>query len=135
MPDNTPQQPVVLSLVSVGTPLFPRYMLSDKHGRVWTGADWTEDEEDGLLYACINSAGRAIQELLKKHCSHKNLTRYVAPIYLDLYCDHSVPKVIIEDWLYKVARLIVDAPTHGNGPMDGTLGLLQVEWTKLRKIP
>ena len=133
MPENTPEQPVVISLVGTGTPLFPRYMLSDKHGRVWTGSNWTEDDSQGLLYACCNSAASAIQDLLRKNCPHRTLTRYVAPIYLDLYCDHSVPKVIIEDWLLKVARLIVDAPTHGNGPLDGTLGLLHIEWTKLRK--
>ena len=40
----------------------------------------------------------------------------------------------ITDWLVKVARLTIDAAQHGNGPITESLGLCQIDWSKLKEI-
>ena len=43
--------------------------------RFWTGKDWTDTESETRLYATVNDAGRAIQEILLTQHGHKRLVR------------------------------------------------------------
>ena len=124
---------LVLSLVSTGTPQHPRFMISDSSDKFWTGTDWTEHESDGCLFASVNDAGRAIQEILLAEYGQKPMRRFVAPVCVDLYSETDVPLDQIRDWLVRVARLTVDAEQHGNGPVEESLGLTMIDWNKLRE--
>lgn len=125
---------LVLSLVSTGTLQHPRFLISDSSDKFWAGSDWTEYESDGCLFASVNDAGRAIQEILLAEYGQKPMRRFVAPVYVDLYSETDVTLDQIKDWLFKVSRLTVDAEMHGNGPVEDSLGLTLIDWSELKEI-
>jgi len=124
---------IVLSLITTSAE-HPRFMITDPESNFWTGENWTDEESEARLYASVNAAGRAIQEILLAEYGDKPVRRFIAPVQVDLYAEDDLTSDEIADWLVKVARLTVDAETHGNGPADGTLGLLHIDWAKLREI-
>ena len=125
---------LILSLVSTGTPQHPRFQIADPQQRLWTGEGWSEEEGEGRLYICVNTAGRAIQEILLAQHGEKPLRRFTAPVHVDLYSDSDLTPDQITDWLVKVARLVMDSEKHGNGPTSGSLGLTWIDWSQLREI-
>jgi len=131
---ETSMSDLVLSLVSTSTSQHPRFLIADPQSKFWTGSDWTEHEANGCLFASVNDAGRAIQEILLAEYGQKPMRRFVAPVYVDLYSETDVTLNEITEWLAKVSRLTVDAEMHGNGPVEGSLGLTMIDWSKLKEI-
>lgn len=131
---ETTMADLVLSLVRTGTPQHPRFLIADPQQRIWTGSGWSEKEVEGRLYVSVNDAGRAIQEILLAEHGEKPLRRFVPPVHLDLYANTDLNLDEISDWLLKVSRLVMDAETHGNGPVAGSLGLTWIDWSQLREI-
>ena len=125
---------LTLSIISTGTCKHPRFQIADPQRRFWTGKDWGDEESKARLYVSINDAGRAIQDILLVEHGHKPVRRFTARVSVDLYADTDLSVDEITDWLVKVARLTIDAETHGNGPVEGTLGLCNIDWSKLREI-
>ncbi len=125
---------LVLSLVTTGPLDHPRFLIADPHYKFWTGDDWSEEEADGCLFATVNDAGQAVQEIMLTEHGDKPMRRFVAPVFLDLYADTDLTLDQITEWLVKVARLIIDAEEHGNGPVDNSLGLTKIDWSKLKEI-
>lgn len=125
---------LILSIFVTGPPAHPRYQIASPDLEFWTGNSWTNDESEARLFASVNDAAMAIQEILLTDHEHKPLRQFVAPVYLDLYSDADLSQKEIREWLSKTARLTVDAERHGNGPVEGTLGLLHIEWSQLREI-
>jgi len=64
----------------------------------------------------------------------KPMRRFVAPVFVDVFSDTDVTLNGITEWLVRVARLTVDAEQHGNGPVDQSLGLTMIDWSKLKEI-
>ena len=125
---------LILSLVATGPPDYPRFIIADPDSKFWTGDEWSDNESEARLFVSVNDAGRAIQEILLAQHGHKPMRRFVAAVSVDLYADTHLSLDEITDWLVKVARLTIDSQTHGNGPVAGTLGLCQIDWSKLREI-
>lgn len=124
---------LVLSILCTSTSQHPRFLIADPQSKFWTGSDWTEHESDGCLFASVNDAGRAIQEIQLAEYGQKPMRRFVAPVYVDLYSETDVTLDEIRDWLVRVARLTVDAEQHGNGPVEDSLGLTMIDWSKLKE--
>lgn len=127
-------KPVVLSLVARGTPEFPRYLIGNQFGQVWTGEGWSPDEDEGLLYGNNGEAAKEVQRLLLTDYADKPVRRFRAPIYLDLFAEAAVSEHDLKAWLVRVARLLMDTPVHGNGPIEDTLGLCRVAWDELEEL-
>lgn len=125
---------LILSIISTGTPEHPRYQIADPHSKFWTGDGWSASEADARLYATVNDAGHAIQEILLAEHGDKPVRRFVAPLCVDLYSDTDLTMREIGNWLSKVARLTINAEKHGNGPVTDTLGLTWIDWSQLREI-
>lgn len=123
-----------LSILGIGTSQHPRYLIADPQCKFWTGKSWSENESDGCLFATLNDAGRAIQEIQLAEYGHKPMRRFVASVYVDLYSETDVTLDQIRDWLVKVSRLTVDIEHHGNGPVEESLGLTMIDWSKLKEI-
>jgi hypothetical protein len=128
------RQPIVLSLVPTGSPDLPRYRIADPSLNYWTGERWSEFEEDGIVFENANDGAKEIQKLLMLQYMNRPLRRFKAPVYLDLYTDHNVSKEEVVNWLGHVARLIMDAQTFGNGPIEGALGLIRIEWGETEEM-
>src|SRR4051812_40388759 len=99
-------RPVILSLVAKGPPEFPRYLISNPSGQVWTGEGWSPDEDEGLLYGDNSDAAKEVQRLLMTEYADKPVRRFRAPIYLDLFADEAVSEHDLKAWLVKVSRLL-----------------------------
>lgn len=125
------RMPLILSLVPKGNPEFPRYLICDQWGNQWNGSEWVEQ---GFLYANSNDACQEMQRILLASFDGAPKRQFRAPLYLDLYCDQPVTKRDIHAWLVRVARLLFDTPKEGNGPVEGSLGLLRIEWAEMEEI-
>lgn len=129
------RQPIILSVHQTGTPQFPRWTVSDQYLRYFDGnGGWTEDEARALRFASSNEACKEVQRLLLMNHVLLPLKRYRAPVYLDLYCEHNVTEIEIKRWLHRSAKLLIDSPTHGNGPVSGSLGLTTIRWSELEEL-
>ena len=125
---------LVFSLVATGPAEHPRYVIADTDSRFWTGEGWTDEETEARLFASVNDAALAIQQILLAEHGDKPLRHFVAPVYVDMYSDAELTLDEIREWLSKAARLTIDPELHGNGPAQETLGLCRIEWRHLREI-
>ncbi len=138
-PENqTPKekQPIILSLIPRGTPTFQRYSIADQHLRYWTGDTWTEPGKDqkALLYSSSNEALIEMNRLLVVEHSTLTVTRYVAPIYIELRSEKPIPMDELKRWLLRATKLLIDSPKHGNGPVAGSLGSCRIEYDQMEEI-
>ena len=123
-----------LMLYQAGSPIHPRSLVIDPDDRFWTGTDWSNNKSDARLFATSNDAAEAVQQILRDQHGDQRVRRYVAPVVVDLYADREISFEEIAKWLSKVSRLIIDPEQHGNGPVEGSLGLARIEWGELREI-
>jgi hypothetical protein len=130
------RRPIILSVHPVGSPEYQQFGISDEWLRWYDGdGGWTEDQSRAALYAASNDACVEVQRLLLLDYAQLPHKRYRAPVYLDLFCDHEIPEIEIKRWLHRVAKLLIDSPSHGNGPgVDGSLGLCRIEWSELKEL-
>lgn len=135
MSDPQERKPIVLSLIPVGNPDFPRYMISDQYLRYWGKEGWTEqkDTDNATVYASSGLALEQMQQLLMTEHVGQPAHRYVAPVVIDLYSDNKVSLRDLQLWLTKVSKLLIDSPEHGNGPVSGSLGLCRIDWGQLKE--
>lgn len=126
--------PILLSVVQAGTPEHPRFKVMDSWTRFWDGEKWSDDEAAGLLYATSNDACLEAQRLLMIPYMDKPLRRYKAPVYIDLFSDHEIPRPDLIRWLVRCSKLLLDHNTHGVGPASGTLGSVSIEWSGIEQV-
>jgi len=124
----------VLSLHQMGTSTFPRFAIGDQFLRFFDGRCWTTDASKALLFSDSNFACQEMQRLLMIDYANMPVRRFRAPVYIDLFSHRPVTLEELQDWLVKVSKLLIDSPTHGNGPCDGTLGLTRINWSELEEI-
>jgi hypothetical protein len=56
---------------------------------------------------------------------------YVAPLYIEIYGEK--PKLHeLRAWLENAVRIVVNSPKHGDGPTNGSLGVLILDAEKTR---
>lgn len=129
------RQPIVLSVHQCGTPQFPRWTVSDQYLRYFDGeGGWTEDEAKAVRFATSNEACVEAQRLLMIPYMDLPVRKFRSHVYLDLFCAHDIPEIEIKRWLHKVAKLLIDSPRHGNGPVEGSLGITRIEWSELKEV-
>jgi hypothetical protein len=61
----------VAAVHPTGNPDFPRFLIADSQGEVWTGESWSPDEDDAVVYAnpkyvSLDCAALQRQETLDK---------------------------------------------------------------------
>ena len=126
--------PIVLTVHRRGVPEFERFVISDQYLRYWTGAEWSSKENEAQVFCNNNEALERVQKLLLLDIRPMPARRFQAPIFLDLYSEHEISVRDLKVWLTKVAKLLMDTPRYGNGPLQGTLGLLRIDWDKLKEL-
>jgi hypothetical protein len=133
MNENNPS-PIVLTVHRRGVPEFQRYVISDQYLRYWTGTEWSSNENQAELFCDNNEALERVQKLLLLDLGPMPARRFQAPVFLDIYSDQEISVRDLKAWLTKVAKLLMDSPRHGNGPIQGTLGLTWIDWSKLKEL-
>ena len=129
------RRPIFLSLHDMGTPEYPRWVISDCFLRFWTGTGWSATQREALLYTDANEACAEMQRLLMLEYGNKPHTRYIAPVIVDVYSDKPVRKRDLQLWLSRSCRLLVNPPgKKSHGPMENSLGLVNIQWAELDEM-
>ena len=129
-------RPVFLTIHNAGTRKFPRFCISDQYLRYWTGDGWDLNRNKAELYANSDIAGATTQWILLLDFKNKPVRHFVAPVYIDLYADQeaNITAEQLSQWISKVGKFLMDSEKHGNGPMQGALGLCRIELAELKEI-
>lgn len=125
--------PLVLSVIPKGNPNHRRFMLSNQLKQVWNGTDWSFDESKALLFANENELGKACEQILKESLHDKTVFRFTAPVTVEVLSDFVPCMLDLQFWLIHAARLYVDYLQCGNGPNEGGVVLLSIDWTKMEE--
>lgn len=130
------KQPIVLSLIPRGSPNHQRYLIANQYLQYWTGETWSEqyDDKNALVYHSSNEALHVMRIMLMTEHQHLPVKKYRAPLYIDLFSDKEISEHDLKQWLFKVTKLIVDSPKHGNGPVAGSLGTCRIEYSEMEEI-
>ena len=51
-----------------GTDQFPRFVITENGGYVWTGQGWSKNQSKAVLFAHPSEASRASQQVMRKEC-------------------------------------------------------------------
>ncbi len=129
------QKPLILSVLTIGTPEHPRYVISDQYLRFWEGDGWTaqKDQSGAQLFGSQQSALHKVHDLLVAIHDHFPVRHYSAPLRIDLYSQKPISIRDLQAWLLKSTKIIVDTTNHGNGPIDGSYGAVRLEIADLRE--
>lgn len=133
MPEN---QSIILSVVTIGTPEHPRYVIADQYLRFWAGDGWTEQKNqfDAQLFSCQQSALHKVHDLLLATHSNLPVRCYSAPLKIELYSPKPISVRDLQAWLLRSTKIIVDTTGHGNGPIDGSYGAVRLELSELVRV-
>ena len=126
-------KPLYLSVEEVGPIAFRRWRIVDRAGRVWTGSGWSKCPAAGVLFGTNQSACFEAQRLLMTEHVGQPVRRFIAPVYIDVFSDAEFTAGQLRQWLVRAARLGVSYDECGFGPLDNSLGLLQIEWGQLKE--
>lgn len=129
------RQPIILSVVAAGTPEFCRYRICDAYNRFWTGSEWSQPGEDhrGLMFADSNRACHEVQRLLMLEYMDRPCRVFRAPVEVRLFADRDISHEELKAWLLRCSKLLIDAQGQGNGPCEGSLGLVSIHWRELEE--
>ena len=126
--------PLMLCVLPTGSDACPRYRIHDQYNRMWTGEEFSPDEDEALAYEINRDAAQACQNILMIDAKTMPVHRtYVVPITIDLYSEKEVPMKALMDWLSRSA-LLIHPPSFGNGPVAGSVGITLVDWNLLKKV-
>jgi hypothetical protein len=128
------ESPFALTVLRKGTPAHSRFMIADQCGRVWTGKTWSEDENDGLLFADLNELGWACREILLDEAGAKPVFRFSASIEIDVLSDEKPDWIDVIVWAIQAVQLSIDYHQNGSGPIPQSLAILRIDWGTLKEI-
>ena len=126
--------PLILTALAKGTSAHPRFMIADQFGRVWTGKAWSDDENDGLLFADLSDLGPVCREILLGQAAEKPVFRFSATIEIEVRSDTKPTWIDVAVWGIRAVQLSVDYHQHGSGPVSGGVAILTIDWGKVKEI-
>jgi hypothetical protein len=126
--------PSMLTVIPVTSGKFQRYCIVNGYMQYWDekSGKFVGKGKQATLYVNSNDACMEVQRLLAVDYANKPLRVFRAPIYVEISGDQPLDLNTIKDWLAKASRLLM-APAMGHGP-NGNLGLVKIDWSKLREI-
>lgn len=130
------KQPFFMSVINLGTPEFPRYGIADQNLRFWNGDGWTEPEADAgaRVYNTEKDATDAMQGIMTQDHRHLQKKLFMAPVYIEVYSDKDISLRDLKMWLFRTTTVTVDSPRHGNGPVEGSLGIVRIEYSEMKEV-
>ncbi len=118
-----------------GTPAFPRYIVTESSGRVWTGLRWGTRAQRPVLFADVEEAAKVAQVLLQSEYKDASyVERHVVPIYIEVRSKKGIAPDDVKRWLRQAMSVTVAYGDVGNGPTDDSLVLLHVDWSEFFQV-
>ena len=123
--------PLILSLISKGSPTHKRFLIANQFQEVFTGSGWSFDEDDGLLFSKNEEIGLVCSKLLKESTEGKNVYKFISQVEVEIRSD-TVPCILdLQFYLMQAARLYLDYQKCS--PVEDGVILLSIDWTKLEE--
>jgi len=126
-------RPVVFLEVT-GSDEYPRYFITTNEGKYWNGKEWKDSRREGHLYLDGQEASGIVLRLQRrsyKSCKHRR--KFVVPIELEVLSDVPVPMEILRLWVQRAVVTNIAYGTVGNGPVNDSIVLAQVNYAKLKE--
>lgn len=122
----------VLSVDSVGTPVFPRFVIHDHRRRHWTGEKhgFARSNLSPMLFAERNMASQEAHAILKHHFKGVEPQRYIVPVFVEVYSHDPVEPGEVASYLLNATSFNINVQKCGNGP-NNSLVLPTIDWTRM----
>lgn len=118
-----------------GTPAFPRYIIAESNGKVWTGKRWVSRGERPLLFASLDEAAKTCHVLLQKdYRDARQVERFVLALHVEVRSKNGISLDEIRRWLRKAMSVYVGSADLGNGPTNDSLVLVNLDWGEFFQI-
>lgn len=127
-------RPLILTIHNVGSVELDRHVISDQYLRYYTGSSWDLDIKKALLYHDGNEACDAVHQLLMTEFVGTPVRKFHSLVQIELFAGGAVTIAELQQWLVDIAKLVMDSPKLGNGPFQGTLGLVSINWDLLEEV-
>ncbi len=75
---------LILTTLARGTSSHPRFMVADQFGRIWTAEAWSDNDENGLLFADLDELGRVCGEILVGQAAEKPVVRFLVSMEIEI---------------------------------------------------
>jgi hypothetical protein len=125
---------LMLTTLAKGTSAHPRFVIADQFGRVWAGRAWSDNENDGLVFADLNELGGVCRELLLDEAGAKPVFRFSASMEIDVVSDKKPDWINVIVWAIQAVQLSIDYHQNGSGPIPKSLAILRIDWGTLKEI-
>lgn len=116
-----------------GNKRFPRFIITEEGGEVWTGEGWSKDQGKAILFACPGVASRASQKVMRQQFSDLGcVERFNVPIHVEVRSQQGIDPEELREWLVRAADFRVAYGTFGTGPTEESLVLCNASFFELR---
>lgn len=118
-----------------GSKRFPRFVITEVGGAVWTGEGWSGDPVRALLFADAVEASRAAQGVMRRQFAGlSSVQTFTVPIHVEVRSERGVDAHPLREWLREAATFTIGYGTCGSGPLDDSLALAHIDWLGLKAV-
>ena len=118
-----------------GTDEFPRFIITENGGTVWTGQGWSKDQSKAVLY---RSPRRGVTGLARRDAPGvRGLALqgdFTATVHIEVYSKAGIDAEELREWLVRAAQFSLAYGTYGSGPTKESLVLLNVNLYPLTPV-
>ena len=124
------ETPFVITLIPKGTPNHPRFVIGNQV-QVWTGNQWSLEEDEGLLYGSESDARDACLGMAE--FDGKPAYRFTCPLQIEIRSDTPPDIDALKVWLSRNARLYVNDAPNAIGVEHDSLAVVKLDFYHLDK--
>jgi hypothetical protein len=118
-----------------GTDQFPRFIITENGGTVWTGEGWCKDQKKAVLFAHPGEASRASQDVMRKECEDLPSKEHVtATLNIEVHTKAGVDLDDLRNWLVRAAQFNLAYGTYGSGPTRDSVVLVNVDFFNMKRF-
>lgn len=130
------KEELVIAVQPCGLDISPRFRVLRSDGKYWNAEkkEWL-DEFECTLYLSNQEAAEVACHLIESFYDHLPHQIFQCPITLIVSSEKPIPQREIEEWMYKVTEVVVNATElNGNGPRPGSFVKIRIDWKDMRKV-
>jgi len=116
-----------------GNKRFPRFVITEEGGEVWTGEGWSKDQRKAILFACPGVASRESQAVMRRQFADMGCVEtFTVPIHVEVRSKDGIDQEELREWLVRAADFRVAYGTFGTGPTEESLVLCNASFFELK---
>lgn len=108
-----------------------RFVIKNEEDKCWNGKRFSDKRP--RLYADHNVAARDAQVILQQHFKGIKPTRYVVPMFVDVFSHDPVHLAKLAQFLSVASKFHIATHKHGHGP-DQSLVQTTIDWGQIEEV-